>query len=115
MTKPKTSPCRDDEQVADRHGARQIVEKINQRQIELQQGSQHAAKERYCRGPQHEQRHRHGQAEYLGNTMRMLREMPMVDSASISSVTRITPICAVIADPERPPPARQRGPGRVRE
>ena len=30
------------------------------------------------------------------------RETPMVASASISSVTRITPICAVIAEPERP-------------
>jgi hypothetical protein len=28
--------------------------------------------------------------------------MPIVDSASISSVTRITPIWAVIAEPERP-------------
>src|SRR5574343_1952215 len=38
----------------------------------------------------------------LGKTTRRLREIPIVDKASISSVTRITPICAVMADPERP-------------
>ena len=38
----------------------------------------------------------------LGSTSRMLRATPIVASASISSVTRMTPICAVIAEPERP-------------
>ncbi len=38
----------------------------------------------------------------LGKMMRRIREIPMVVRASISSVTRMTPICAVIAEPERP-------------
>jgi hypothetical protein len=38
----------------------------------------------------------------LGRTRRWLRETPIVARASISSVTRMTPIWAVIAEPERP-------------
>ncbi|OPZ04882.1 MAG: hypothetical protein BWZ09_01499 [Alphaproteobacteria bacterium ADurb.BinA305] len=41
-------------------------------------------------------------ATTLGSTRRRLRETPIAASASISSVTRITPSCAVIAEPERP-------------
>jgi len=41
-------------------------------------------------------------AATLGSTTRMVRDTPRVISASISSVTRITPIWAVMADPERP-------------
>src|SRR6185369_14725407 len=37
-----------------------------------------------------------------GITSRKLCEMPITRMASSSSVTRITPICAVIAEPERP-------------
>ena len=38
----------------------------------------------------------------LGSTRRVVTDTPITDSASISSVTRITPSCAVIAEPERP-------------
>ena len=38
----------------------------------------------------------------FGSTSRVRTETPMTCSASISSVTRITPSCAVIAEPERP-------------
>ncbi len=38
----------------------------------------------------------------LGNTRREIGEIPMVIIASISSVMRMTPICAVMAEPERP-------------
>mmetsp|Transcript_37520 Transcript_37520/g.87496 ORF Transcript_37520/g.87496 Transcript_37520/m.87496 type:complete len:205 (+) Transcript_37520:1336-1950(+) len=41
-------------------------------------------------------------ASTLGATRRTVCEMPITDSASSSSVTRITPIWAVIAEPERP-------------
>ena len=41
-------------------------------------------------------------ATTLGRMMRTVREMPMVARASISSVTCMTPIWAVMADPERP-------------
>jgi hypothetical protein len=41
-------------------------------------------------------------ATTLGKIRRSPRGTPMVASASISSVTRITPSCAVIAEPERP-------------
>ncbi len=37
-----------------------------------------------------------------GITSRKLCEMPITRMASSSSVTRITPICAVMAEPERP-------------
>ena len=38
----------------------------------------------------------------FGSTSRSVCGMPMTASASSSSVTRMTPICAVIAEPERP-------------
>jgi hypothetical protein len=41
-------------------------------------------------------------ARTFGRIRRWLRDTPMVASASISSVTRMTPIWAVIAEPERP-------------
>lgn len=41
-------------------------------------------------------------ASTLGSTSRVVIEIPITESASTSSVTRITPSCAVIADPERP-------------
>ena len=41
-------------------------------------------------------------ASTLGSTRRTVCGMPITDSASSSSVTRITPNCAVIAEPERP-------------
>ena len=41
-------------------------------------------------------------ASARGITSLKPRGMPMTRMASSSSVTRITPICAVMADPERP-------------
>ena len=41
-------------------------------------------------------------ASTRGSTRRVVTETPITESASTSSVTRITPSCAVIADPERP-------------
>ena len=42
----------------------------------------------------------HASASTRGSTRRAVTEMPITDSASTSSVTRITPSCAVIDEPE---------------
>ena len=54
------------DEIGHRDGPWQVVEKIDQREVELEQRSQHAPEERDRRGPQHEQRHCYGQPENFG-------------------------------------------------
>ena len=53
-------------------------------------------------------------ASARGNTRRKPCAMPMTRMASSSSVTRITPICAVMAEPERPAISTAASTGRAR-